>query len=227
LIAVLGTTISPYPFFCQASQEAEELKNRRGEKALKAGAQLQRIHIDTMVGMAFSNAVAFFIILTAASTLHTHGITNVSTRAQVASALTPIASHFAGALSVCGIVGTGLLAVPILAASAAYAISEGFKWKTSLENSPRKAPGFYALIAVATVSGLLMNFLHIDPVKALIWATVLNGVVAAPLMAIIMLMASSRKVMGKFLVPAHLRCIGWLATGMMACVSMGVLFTWK
>jgi len=232
LIAVLGTTISPYLFFWQASQEAEEVKNNHGEKPLKhapaqATAHLHRIHIDTLLGMALSNAVAFFIILTAASTLHIHGITNVSSCAQAASALTPIAGRFAGALFVCGIVGTGLLAVPILAASAAYAISEGFKWKTSLEQSPRKAPGFYAAITTATVIGLLINLIHIDPVKALVWAAVLNGIVAAPLMAVIVLMASSRKVMGKFVVPRYLRWIGWIATGVMACVSVGVFLTWK
>lgn len=232
LIAVLGTTISPYLFFWQASQEAEEVKDKRGEKALKhapaqAGVQLQRIHIDTLVGMAFSNAVAFFIILTAASTLHTHGITNVSTPAQAASALAPIAGRFAGALFVCGIVGTGMLAVPILATSAGYAISESLKWKTSLESSPRKAPGFYAVITAATAIGLLINFLHIDPIKSLVWAAVLNGIVAAPLMAVIMMMASSRKVMGKFLIPTYLRWIGWLATALMACVSVGVFLSWK
>jgi len=232
LSAVLGTTISPYLFFWQASQEAEEVKNNRGEKALKrapvqAAAQLQRIHIDTIIGMAFSNAVAFFIILTAASTLHTNGITNVSTCAQAASALAPIAGHFAGALFVCGIVGTGLLAVPILSASAAYAISEACKWKISLESSPRKAPGFYAAITVATAIGLGMDFFHIDPVKSLVWAAVLNGVVAGPLMAVIMQMASSRKVMGKFSVPPYLRWIGWLATATMGCVSIGMFITWK
>ncbi|MBV9624640.1 MAG: divalent metal cation transporter [Acidobacteria bacterium] len=232
LIAVLGTTISPYLFFWQASQEAEEVKNNRGEKALKrapaqAHVQLQRIHIDTLVGMAFSNAVAFFIILTAASTLHTHGITNVATCAEAASALTPIAGRFAGVLFVCGIVGTGLLAVPILAASAAYALSESCKWRTSLEKSPDKAPGFYAAITVATMIGLIMGFLRIDPVKALVWAAVLNGIVAAPLMIVIMMMASSRKVMGKFSVPGYLRWIGWLATLTMACVSIGVFLTWK
>lgn len=232
LIAVLGTTISPYLFFWQASQEAEEVRNNREEKALKrapvqAEAQLQRIHIDTIIGMAFSNAVAFFIILTAASTLHTHGITSVSTCAQAASVLTPIAGHFAGALFVCGIVGTGLLAVPILATSAAYAISEACKWKTSLEISPRKAPAFYAAITVATAIGISIDFLHIDPVKSLVWAAVLNGIVAAPVMAVIMWMASSRNVMGKFLVPPYLRWIGWLATATMGCVSIGLFVTWK
>lgn len=232
LIAVLGTTISPYLFFWQASQEAEEVKNNRGEKALKrapaqAPKQLQRIHADTLIGMAFSNIVAFFIILTAAATLHTHGITNISTCAQAASALEPIAGRFASLLFVCGIVGTGLLAVPILAASAAYAIGEGCNWRTSLESKPIEAPRFYGAIGLATVIGLFMNFLHIDPVKALVWAAALNGLVAAPLMAVIMFMASSKKVMGKFKVPAYLLWTGWLATVTMAGVSSGVFLTWK
>lgn len=232
LVAVLGTTISPYLFFWQASQEAEEVKNNRGEKALKrapkqANAQLQRIHFDTLAGMALSNVVAFFIILSAASTLHAHGIKNVTTCAQAASALAPIAGRFAGVLFVCGIVGTGLLAVPVLAASAAYAIGEACGWKPSLEKPPRKAPGFYAAITIATMMGLSISFLHIDPVKALVWAAVLNGITAAPLMAVIMLMASSRKVMGKFPIPSRLRWIGWIATAMMACVSAGVFLAWK
>jgi NRAMP (natural resistance-associated macrophage protein)-like metal ion transporter len=206
LIAVLGTTISPYLFFWQASQEAEEVKNNRGEKALKrapaqAPEQLERIRADTLAGMAFSNIVAFFIILTAAATLHAHGVTDISTCAQAASALEPIAGRFAGLLFVCGIVGTGLLAVPVLAASAAYGVGEGCGWKTSLENKPMKAPRFYGVIGAATVMGLLMNFFHVDPVKALVWAAALNGVVAAPLMIVIRLMASSARVMGKFKTP--------------------------
>jgi NRAMP (natural resistance-associated macrophage protein)-like metal ion transporter len=230
LMAILGTTISPYLFFWQASQEAEEVRNNPGEKALRhapsqAGAQFERIHTDTLVGMGLSNAVAFFIILTAASTLHAHGVTNVSTCAEAASALAPIGGHFAGLLFVCGIVGTGLLAAPVLAASAAYAIAEGCKWRTSLERQPREAPGFYAVICVATLIGLVINFLHMDPVKALVWAAVLNGIVAAPLMVVIMLMASSRRVMGKFELPRYLLWTGWLATGVMGCVCAGVFST--
>jgi NRAMP (natural resistance-associated macrophage protein)-like metal ion transporter len=232
LIAVLGTTISPYLFFWQASQEAEEVKTTRGEKALKrvprqAGVQFDRIHIDTYLGMALSNAVAFFIILTTASTLHIHGITDVSTCSQAAAALQPLAGRFASVLFVCGIVGTGLLAIPVLAASAAYAIGEARRWQVSLERSPRQAAQFYAAICAATVTGLLLNFLHIDPVKALFWAAVLNGLVAAPLMAVIMTMASSQKVMGKFVIPSYLKWVGWLATGIMACVCLGVCLTWK
>jgi Mn2+/Fe2+ NRAMP family transporter len=226
LIAVLGTTISPYLFFWQASQEVEEVGANRGEKALKrapaqAVAQLGRIHTDTYVGMALSNIVAFFIILTAASTLHTHGILDVATCAQAASALEPIAGRFAVTLFVCGIVGTGLLAVPVLAASAAYGLGEGCQWKVSLEQRPQQAIGFYSAIGIAITTGLLLNFLHIDPVKALYWAAILNGLVAAPLMCVIMMMASNRKVMGKFVIPPYLRWVGWCATAVMLCVCIG------
>lgn len=232
LIAVLGTTISPYLFFWQASQEVEEVKANHGEKPLKrapaqACVQIERIHTDTYIGMAFSNIVAFFIILTAASTLHTHGITEVSTCAQAAAALSPIAGRFASVLFVCGIVGTGLLAVPVLASSAAYGIGEGCHWRVSLEKRPLQAVGFYSVIGISIGTGLLLNFLHIDPVKALFWAAILNGLVAAPLMAVIMLMASNRKVMGKFVIPPYLRWVGWAATAVMLCVCIGVLISWK
>ena len=232
LIAVLGTTISPYLFFWQASQEVEEVRNNHGEKPLKqapmqAQAQLGRIRIDTYLGMAFSNAVAFFIILTAASTLHTHGITNIATSAQAAQALEPLAGRFAFLLFVCGIVGTGLLAVPVLAASACYGIGEACRWKASLERKPGESVRFYAAITAATLIGLAMNFLHIDPVKALFWAAILNGVVAAPLMAVIMIMASSRKVMGKLVIPPYLKAMGWLATAVMFCACIGAFITWR
>ena len=232
LIAVMGTTISPYLFFWQASQEVEEVKTKRGEKALKhapsqAEAQLGRIHTDTYVGMALSNVVAFFIILTAASTLYTHGITQVETCAQAAAALNPIAGRFATALFVCGIVGTGLLAVPVLASSAAYGIGEACRWRVSLEQRPQQAIGFYSAITLAIATGLFLNFLRINPVKALFWAAILNGLVAAPLMAIIMLLASNRTVMGKFEVPLRLKLVGWCATAVMLCVCLGVLLTWK
>src|SRR6266568_3977569 len=233
LIAVLGTTISPYLFFWQASQEVEEVRNNHGQKPLKrvplqAQEQLGRIRIDTYLGMAFSNIVAFFIILTAAATLHTHGITEISTSAQAATALEPLAGRFAFLLFVCGIVATGLLAVPVLAASACYGVGEACRWKTSLERKPGEAVRFYAAITIATLTGLSLNFLHIDPVKALFWAAILNGIVAAPLMAVIMTMASSQKVMGKLVIPAYLKWVGWLATAVMLCACIGVFFfTWK
>ena len=227
MVAVLGTTISPYLFFWQASQEVEEVRGTHGEKPLKRAPsqtqeQLGRIRIDTYIGMAFSNMVAFFIILTAAATLHAHGITEISTSAQAAKALQPLAGHFAFLLFVCGIVGTGLLAVPVLAASACYGIGEACRWKTSLERKPGDAIRFYAAIAVATLIGLSLNFIHIDPVKALFWAALLNGLVAAPLMAVIMVMASSRKVMGKLVIPTYLKGMGWTATAVMFFASIGV-----
>ncbi len=232
LIAVMGTTISPYLFFWQASQEVEEVENNRGEKALEraprqAHAQLERIRTDTYVGMALSNLVAFFIILTSAATLHAHGQKDVATAAQAAQALAPLAGRFAAGVFVCGILGTGLLAIPVLAGSAAYAIGESVKWPVSLEKKPAQAPGFYVTITVATLAGVGLNFVHIDPIRALFWAAVLNGILAAPLMALIMHMAASTKVMGKFAVPVYLRVVGWTATAIMFVVSIGVFVAWK
>jgi Mn2+/Fe2+ NRAMP family transporter len=159
--------------------------------------------------------------------LHAHGTTEISTSAQAAKALEPLAGHFAFLLFVCGIVGTGLLAVPVLAASACYGIGEACRWKTSLERKPRQAVRFYRAITVATLIGLSLNFMHIDPVKALFWAAILNGVVAGPLMAVIMVMAASKKVMGQFVIPLQLRAMGWLATAVMLCACIGVFLTWK
>jgi NRAMP (natural resistance-associated macrophage protein)-like metal ion transporter len=232
LIAVLGTTISPYLFFWQASQEVEDLKSTRGDKALKrarrqAPFQLGRIRIDTYFGMALSNVVAFFIILTTAATLHANGQTDVSTAAQAAQALAPLAGKWASILFVCGIIGTGMLAIPVLAGSAAYAVGEAFSWNASLEKKPKEATRFYAVIAVSTLIGIALNFIGINPIKALFWAAVLNGVLAAPLMGVIMHMASSKKVMDKFTVPLYLRIAGWIATAVMLAVSIGVLATWK
>ncbi len=232
LIAVLGTTISPYLFFWQASQEVEDLKSTRGEKPLKrarrqAPFQLGRIRVDTYFGMAFSNVVAFFIILTTAATLHAHGQTDVSTAAQAAQALAPLAGKWASILFVCGIIGTGMLAIPVLAGASAYAVGEGLSWNASLEEKPKDATGFYAVIAVSTVIGIALNFIGINPIKALFWAAVLNGVLAGPLMAVIMHMASSKKVMDKFTIPLYLRVVGWIATAAMLAVSIGVFATWK
>jgi NRAMP (natural resistance-associated macrophage protein)-like metal ion transporter len=232
LIAALGTTISPYLFFWQASQEVEDLKSTRGDKPLKrakrqAPVQLGRIRIDTYFGMALSNIVAFFIILTTAATLHAHGQKDVGTAAQAAQALAPLAGKWASTIFVCGIIGTGLLAIPVLAGSAAYAVGEGLNWNASLEQKPEEAAGFYGVIAVATVIGIALNFIGINPMKALFWAAVLNGVLAAPLMAVIMHMASSKKVMDKFIVPHYLRVVGWMATAAMLVVAIGVIATWK
>jgi Mn2+/Fe2+ NRAMP family transporter len=208
------------------------VRGNRGEKPLKqapsqATEQLGRIRIDTYVGMAFSNVVAFFIILTAGATLHAHGITEISTSAQAAKALEPLAGRFAFLLFVCGIVGTGLLAVPVLAASACYGIGEACRWKASLERKPGEAIRFYSAITVATFIGLSLNFMHIDPVKALFWAAILNGFLAAPLMVVIMMMASSNRVMGKLVIPPYLKGMGWVATAVMFLASIGVFLTWK
>jgi Mn2+/Fe2+ NRAMP family transporter len=230
LIAILGTTISPYLFFWQASEEVEDVTLNPKEQPLKvapkqAPTQLQRIRSDTFLGMAFSNLVAFFIILTAASTLYSHGLRDIQTADQAARALEPIAGKFASFIFALGIVGTGLLAVPVLAGSAAYAVSEVFQWTASLEQKPRHAIEFYATIGIATFMGLLLNFIHLNPIKALFFSAVLNGVVAGPVMAFMMLLARNPKVMGKFTLPASLHIAGWVATGVMVLVSMGMFAT--
>ena len=232
VIAVFGTTISPYLFFWQASQEVEEVKTTRGDKALKqaprqARAQLKRIRIDTYVGMALSNVVAFFIILTAAATLRAQGVTEVGTAAEAAKALAPLAGRWAESLFASGIIGTGMLAVPVLAGSACYAIGEARKWRVSLESKPGRAVEFYVAITVATVAGMCLNFLHIDPIRALYLAAVLNGLLAAPLMAVIMHLASSRRVMERFVIPRYLRIVGWAATVVMLAASIAALILWR
>jgi len=228
LIALLGTTISPYLFFWQAAQEAEEQRDTEGDEPLKraprqAHDQLERIRVDTYVGMAFSNLVAFFIILTTGATLHANGITRIQTAEQAAQALRPLAGRFASIPFTLGIVGTGLLAIPILAGSAAYAIGETLRWPTGLERRPREAKAFYGVLAAATALGLSMNFMRLDPIKALFWSAVLNGVVAAPLMIMIMLMASNRKVMGRFILPRGLKIMGWLATAAVFLADLGLI----
>jgi NRAMP (natural resistance-associated macrophage protein)-like metal ion transporter len=225
LVAVLGTTISPYLFFWQASEEAEDVRLNQGEEPLKrrpsqAFEQFRRIAIDTKTGMAFSNLVAFFIILTTAVTLHSAGHdSSIRTAADAAQALEPLAGHLAFVLFSLGIVGTGLLAVPVLAGSAAFALSETVRWRASLESKPRDAPQFYAAIAVATAIGVLLNSLGLDPVRALFLSAVLNGIVAAPLMVMLMIMSENRAVVGRFSLPPYLRAAGWLATAVMTLAS--------
>jgi NRAMP (natural resistance-associated macrophage protein)-like metal ion transporter len=230
LIAVLGTTISPYLFFWQASEEAEDVRDHRKEHALKwapwqAKEQFERIRVDTLVGMGISNLVALFIILTTAATLHAAGISDVETSAQAAKALEPLAGQFAFVLFAVGIIGTGLLAVPVLAGSAAYGVAEAFKWRASLERRPREAKRFYAVLAVATLVGLALNFIGLNPIRALYWSAVLNGVVSVPLMVVTMLMGANPKVMGQFTLPLRLRVIGWVATLVMLVASVGLFAT--
>ncbi len=230
LIAVFGTTISPYLFFWQASEEAEDVGVNAKDKPLRqapkqAPVQFERIKVDTYIGMAFSNTVAFFIILTAAVTLHTHGILDIQTADQAAKALEPLAGRFAFLLFAAGIVGTGMLAVPVLAEAAAYAVGEAFQWTASLEKKPRQAARFYATIGAATVIGLVLNFIHLNPIKALFWSAVLNGVVAVPVMSLMMVLTQNAKVMGKFILPLYLRIGGWIATAVMVIASLGMILT--
>ncbi len=231
VVAVFGTTISPYLFFWQASQEVEEQRAAPGEQPLlkspaEARAQLRRIKIDTYVGMAFSNIVAFFIMLTTVVTLHLHGVTDIQTSAQAAQALRPVAGDFAFALFAAGIIGTGLLAVPVLAGSAAYAVAETFHWRMGLGLQLMQARGFYAIVALSTLLGVALNFTPVDPIKALFWSAVINGVIAVPIMAVMMLMVVRPEVMGPFVVKRRLRVLGWLATGTMAIVVLAMVFTW-
>ena len=230
LIAVLGTTISPYLLFWQSGEEVELTKNDPKEKPLKkapqqAPEQLQRIKIDTYIGMAFSNLIAYFIILTAAATLHAHGKTDINSAAEAAEALRPIAGPFAALLFSLGIIGTGLLALPVLGGSAAYAVGEVLKWPVGLERKAKEAKAFYSVLAVATLIGLTLNFTKLDPIKALVWAAIINGITAAPVMCFMMLLASRRKVMGKLTLPFYLKILGWLATAIMAVAAAGMLFT--
>lgn len=223
LVAIFGTTISPYLFFWQAGQEVEE-QHRRHIKPLhvsprRAGAELKRIRTDTLVGMGFSHLVALFIIIATAATLHAHGVTDIASPAQAAQALRPIAGDFAFALFATGIIGTGLLAVPILAGSAAYAVSETFDWVEGLDRKPREAKAFYGVIALATTGGVALNFIGIDPMKALYWAAVVNGLLAPPLMVVTMLIARNRKVMGNLAISSGLEFGGWLSTAVMFAVA--------
>ena len=231
LIAVLGTTISPYLFFWQASSEVEEVHSVPHEKPLRrapeqAPAELSRINIDTCLGMGVSNLIAFFIILTTAATLHAVGKTHIDTAAQAAEALRPVAGRFAFLLFGLGIIGTGLLAIPVLAGSAAYAIAEALHWRASLESRPNEAIGFYAVLAASTLLGLGLTFTSMDPIRALFWSAVFNGVAAVPFMVLMMLMASNPRVMGEFTLKGWLRILGWAGTAVMAAAAFGLFATW-
>jgi NRAMP (natural resistance-associated macrophage protein)-like metal ion transporter len=232
IVAVFGTTISPYLFFWQASQEVEEQRASPQERPLRiapeqAGRNLRRIKIDTYIGMAFSNLIAFFIILTAAVTLHAHGLTNIETSAQAAQALRPLAGPYAFYLFAVGIVGTGLLAVPVLAGSAAYAVAEAFDWRIGLGRRVMKARGFYGILMIATLLGVALNFTPVDPIKALFWSAVINGVIAVPIMIIVMVLSGRTDVMGNFTVKGPLRLLGWAATAVMAVAVLLMIATWR
>jgi Mn2+/Fe2+ NRAMP family transporter len=220
LVAVFGTTISPYLFFWQAAQEVEELRlrgrNPGSESSATTRRAVRRMRLDTVVGMAFSNGIAFFVMLTGAVVLHTAGVTDVQSAAQAAGALRPLAGEFAFVLFALGIVSTGLLAVPVLASSAAYAVAEALDWPEGLERHWREARGFYSIIVIATAVGTALDFSPVDPMKALYWSAVVNGVVSAPIMAAMMLLSGRREVMGPITVRRKTRWLGWGAVGVMA-----------
>jgi NRAMP (natural resistance-associated macrophage protein)-like metal ion transporter len=227
LVAILGTTISPYLFVWQSSQEAEDQRIDRGKTALirdSAGykKEFSRIRADTMVGMAVSNLIAIAIIITTAATLHIKGITDVQSSSQAAQALQPVAGRFAELVFALGIVGTGLLAIPVLAGSTAYAVGEGRKWPVGLARKPQQAIAFYAVLALSVALGVALNFTKLDPIKALYWSAVLNGVLAAPVMAMLMVLVRREKVMGAFVVRGGLYWLGWASTIAMALCILGM-----
>jgi NRAMP (natural resistance-associated macrophage protein)-like metal ion transporter len=223
VVAIFGTTISPYLFFWQASQECEDIRAVKADKPLRshpeqAKRQLRRIKIDTFVGMGFSNLIAFFIMLTTAATLFAHGLTDIQSSAQAAEALRPIAGKFAFLLFSLGIIGTGLLAVPVLAGASAFAVAETFSWRRGLDLTPLRGARFYTVIAVSTLIGVALGFTRIDPIKALYWAAVINGMISAPIMFVMMRMAANPKIMGAFVASRWLKVLGWLATAAMTLV---------
>jgi Mn2+/Fe2+ NRAMP family transporter len=232
IVAVFGTTISPYLFFWQAAQEMEDLRILNGRSGgtlphthATARKHMRRIRWDTYVGMGFSNLIAFFIILSAAATLHAAGIADIQTSAQAAEALRPLGGPAAFVLFSLGIIGTGMLAVPVLAGSAAYAVAESFDWQSGMDRKLHEAQGFYGIIGVATVGGVALNFTHLDPVRALVWSAEINGIIAVPIMAVMMLLASRKDIMGDFTIRPRLRRLGWAATAVMAITVVAMIST--
>ena len=230
VVAVLGTTISPYLFFWQAAQEVEDTETDPVRRPLlqaprQAAGALARIRTDTLIGMAFSNLVALAILITFAVTLHSHRAADIGTAAQAAQALKPVAGTQAFLLFAIGIIGTGLLSVPVLAASGAYALGEARRWNVGLARKPLEAKAFYATITLATLLGAVGNVVHINPMMALLWAAVLNGLVAVPVMVMVMLLAARADVMGKFQISRRLMAFGWIATIVMAAASAVFLYS--
>ena len=228
IVAILGTTISPYLLFWQSSQEVEEIDRKPEAQALRhaplqAKGEMQRIQLDTLVGMAVSNLVALAIMMSAAATLHPQGKTHVGSAAEAAEALRPVAGELAFALFSLGLIGTGLLSLPVLAGSAAYAFGEAQGWKCGLDNKPWEAAGFYAVIAAATVLGIGIGFSPLDPIRALFWSAVINGFVAVPIMAAMMWLAGRRDQMGRYTVSPSIQFFGWSATALMAAAALSML----
>ncbi len=226
VVAMLGTTISPYLFFWQASQEVEEMnQGKKTRPLLTRGGdpELHRIRIDTTVGMIFSNVIAFSIILTTAAVLNAHGVTNINSAAEAANALRPLAGDLAFLLFALGIIGTGMLAIPVLAGSAAYGVSEAFGWHATLEAKAPDAVGFYTIIAAATVIGFGLGFTGIDAIHMLVWSAVLNGIVAVPIMAMMMVIVANAGLMGRFKAKSWLIWLGWVGTGLMGLAVVALV----
>ena len=227
IVAVFGTTISPYLFFWQAAQEMEETAGQPAHTADEVHRKLRHIRLDTIIGMTFSNLIAFFIILSTAATLHAAGVTDIQTSAQAAEALRPVAGEFTFVLFSMGIIGTGMLAVPVLAGSAGYAVAEAVGWQEGLNSKlmQKEGRGFYGVIAAATIGGVVLCFTAMDPVKELFWAAVLNGVISVPIMVVMMLLASRTSIMGAHTLHPRLRWLGWAATAAMALTVIAMLAT--
>lgn len=227
-LALLGTTISPYLFFWQAAQEMEDRRDGPPHGAADVRRHLRRIKLDTLVGMGFSNLIAFFIILSTAATLHAAGVTDIQTSAQAAEALRPLAGDFTFGLFSLGIIGTGMLAVPVLAGSAGYAVAEAAGWQGTLSARLDRGEGrgFYGVIAAATLGGVLLCFTPMDPVRELFWSAVLNGVISVPIMAVMMVLAARPAVMGPHVIGPRLRATGWLATAVMGATVVAMFATW-
>lgn len=230
VVAVLGTTISPYLFFWQAAQEVEDNNRRPDAAALRlhpeyAAEHLSRIKQDSFVGMTFSNVIALCIVVATAVTLNAQGITNIQTSSQAAEALRPVGGEFAFAIFALGIIGTGLLAVPVLAGSAAYAVSELYGWKAGLSQGFHEARGFYLIIMAATGIGTIMGYLEVDPIQSLVWSATVNGVISVPIMVVLMWIGQSERLMGEHTITLRHRFFGWAATGLMAVAVVVMLAT--
>jgi NRAMP (natural resistance-associated macrophage protein)-like metal ion transporter len=231
LVAILGTTISPYLFFWQASEEIEEEKSA-GKKSIAArkGASDHEIRAeqwDTVIGMLFCNVVFYFVILASASTLHPNGHTNIGSAAEAAQALRPFAGNAATVLFAIGLIGSGLLAVPVLTGSSAYAVAETFGWRSGLDEKPRHAKKFYAVIAISTLIGVVIDFIGINPIAALFWTAVINGLIAPPLLVVVMFVSNNKKVLGERTNGLGTNIIGWIAAAVMFAAAIGMVITWR
>lgn len=231
IVAILGTTISPYLFFWEASEEVEEEKEEgRNSIASRRGAtdaEIKKEKIDTVIGMLFCNVVFYFVIVSAGATLHVTGQTNIQSATEAAQALRPLAGNFATVLFGIGLIGAGLLAIPVLTGSAAYAVAETFNWPSGLDEKPRHASKFYGVIAASTLVGVVIDFAGINPITALFWTAVINGVVAPPLLVVVMLVANNRRVMGSRTNGVFTNIVGWLAAIIMFAAAIGMFVTWN